>query len=157
AIALDPRADRPGLSVQGGALLRVRNAVIVNSRGKGIDQNRDQVPSVYNQYAVATGNNARIYAAYLQVAGGVDVLDNIYNIDEFPGTPPLTARTAPFPLFARAPQAPDPLRTLPVPRVGGQTRPFDPVKVTSGETRTFTPGIYSDIVVNGGTANFEPG
>jgi hypothetical protein len=157
-IVLDPRGLTPGLSVTGGALLRVQGAVIVNSRGKGIDQYGETVDSDYNQYAVATGNNARIYATYMQVAGGVDGLQNIYHIDEYPNTPALTERTAPFPLFARAPQVSDPLRDLPVPQVAGQAQPQGPITVNNGETRIFTPGIYSDIQVNsGGTANFQPG
>ena len=69
----------------------------------------------------------------------------------------------PNPLFCGAPLVPDPLRNLPVPRpatVTGHHRlvPHPAVIVNGGETREFTPGVYTDIQVNsGGTARFAPG
>jgi Flp pilus assembly protein TadG len=166
-MVLDPRGTSNGLSVQGGGLLKVNADIVVNNLGKGLQvansiSGNVQWPNPYNynQYAVATGNNGRIYAQNMEVLGGVDTIQNIYNIADYPNTPALGQGTPPFPLesglgvgFFR----PDPLDQLPIPVPSSLTN-FGAVKVTTGNTVSFTPGIYQDInIQGGGIANFAPG
>jgi hypothetical protein len=118
-----------------------------------VDQYGTRVDWGAGKYAFTTGNNAAVRARYVQVRGGVDVPDNYRNFVE----------GGPSPLFCRAPLVRDPFRELPAPRpatVASITdwSPHPAVTVTGGETRTFTPGVYTDIQVNsGGTARFAPG
>jgi hypothetical protein len=176
-IVLDPRADNfSGLSVQGGAILKIGGAVIVNSLGKGIDQNGNPVESDYNQYAVATGNNGRIYTDILRVAGGVDTLENIYHSSDWDAhiadgvIDSADVAIAQRVVVARRPIGPDPLQDLPIPiqsQAGQVTDENGTVvspdqnntyKVGQGETRTFSPGVYSNIEITGGaTVTFESG
>ena len=151
-IALDPQAV-PGISVSGGASLTVDGSLVVNSQGAGVDQYGAAVDWGYPTYAFSTGNNTAVRARYIQVRGGVDTLDNYHNF----------VAGDPNPLFCRAPLARDPLRDLPVPvpaNVKGITDwSLQPkVIVNGGETREFTPGVYTDIQVNSaGSARFAPG
>lgn len=151
-IVLDPFA-RPGISVSGGGTLLVNGSVVVNSQGAGVDENGLTVDWGLQQYALSTGNNATVKARYVQVAGGVDVPDNIQKYDP----------ADPAPLFCRAPIGPDPLRGLPtpqratVPSITDWTRQQS-VTVSKGETRTFSPGVYENIQINqGATVYFKPG
>ena len=151
-IALDPRAV-PGISVAGGASLTVDGSVIDNSQGAGVDQYGGRVDWGFPTSAFATGNNVAVRARYVQVRGGVDTPNNFRNF----------VADGPNPLFCGAPIVPDPLRNLPVPRPASVTSitdwsPHPAVIVNGGETREFTPGVYTDIQVNtGGTAQFAPG
>lgn len=166
-ILLDPRANTyGGLSVSGGTKLVLTGALIVNSRGRGVDQFEVPVTSTYNDYAISTGNNSVIYSPYVKDSGGVDVLQNMYNYADYPGT----IRNSAHPLFARAALTDDPLRNLPVPQVSteGVARLADGsilkgtqgaynITNSSGAVR-FSPGIYSDIrISNGANVTFEPG
>ncbi len=155
AIVLDPLA-RPGLAVTGGATLRVNGAVVVNSGMAGIDQYGAVVnygPPYAQQYALATSNNSRVQCRHIQVFGGVDVVANYQPYET----------GDPSPLYCRAPFGPDPLRELPTPTsstVTGITNwnRIPSVTVTSGENRTFTPGVYANIQINqGATVTFQPG
>ncbi|HET6572409.1 MAG TPA: pilus assembly protein TadG-related protein [Fimbriiglobus sp.] len=158
AIVLDPDA-RPGLAISGGATLLVNGAVVVNSRGAGLDQYGQWVDWGAQQYALTSSNNSKVYARYIQVRGGVDVVGNYRDYDDYSRQTPIE----PCPLFARAPIGPDPLRDLPTPRqanvssITDWTRQPD-VAVSNGETRTLDPGVYGDIQINqGATVVFNPG
>lgn len=158
AIVLDPDA-RPGLAISGGATLLVDGAVVVNSRAAGLDQYGQTVDWGLQQYAMTSSNNSKVYANYIQVRGGVDVVGNYRSYEDYFRQTPIE----PSPLFARAPIGPDPLRDLPVPRpsnvssITDWTRQPD-VMVSNGETRTLNPGVYGDIQINqGATAVFNPG
>lgn len=158
AIVLNPEA-RPGLAVGGGATLLVDGAVVVNSRAAGLDQYGQTVNWGLQQYALTSSNNSKVYAKYVQVRGGVDVVGNYLSYEDYFRQTPIE----PSPLFARAPIGPDPLRELPVPRpanvssITAWTRQPD-VMVSNGETRTLNPGVYGDIQINqGATVVFNPG
>jgi hypothetical protein len=151
-ICLEPAA-RPGLSVQGDAILHVNGTVIVNSRSAGLDQYGDWVDWGQQQYAITTGNNCTFRSQHVQVKGGVDVLANFQNV----------VPNGRNPLFCRGPIIPDPLRDVPVPNptntpsITSWTRQ-DEVDVGNGETRTLTPGVYEDIQIrSGATVTFSPG
>jgi hypothetical protein len=151
-ICLEPAA-RPGLSVDGGSMLRVNGSVIVNSRSAGLDQYGDWVDWGQQQYAATTGNNSTMLAQFMQIHGGVDVVENFRNI----------IPNGRNPLFCRGPIVPDPLRNVPVPNVSNTpsitdwTRQ-DPITVNGPETRTFYPGVYENIQINtGATVTFTPG
>jgi hypothetical protein len=152
AIVLDPFA-RPGLAVQGGATLRVRGSVVVNSKAAGWDQYQAWVDWGLQQYGAATGNNSTVQCSFMQIKGGVDIVANYQNFDPGMGTP----------LHCRSAIAPDPLRLLPIPTPANVPSITDwtrqpPVTVGSGESRIFTPGVYEDIQINqGATATFSPG
>ena len=147
AIVLDPRGsvNQPGLSVQGGAILKVNGTVVINSPKAGYDQYGAWVDWGYQQYAVTTGSGSTIQAQYIQVRGGVDIPANYQNIDP----------NGDNPLFCRAGVAPDPLSALPIPVVTGTAQA--PVSVNGG-TKVFSPGIYQDIFIsNNSTVTFNPG
>src|SRR5262245_714675 len=162
AIVLDPDA-RPGLSVSGGAVLYANGAVIVNSKGAGYDQYGQTVDWGTQQYAVTTGNNSKVFARYIQVRGGVDIVPNYHDYEDYSRVMSGQAPTQPSPLFARAPISPDPLREVPVPGRANVSSITDwtrqpEVKVQSGETRSFTPGVYTNIAINkGANVTFRPG
>ena len=151
-IALDPRAV-PGISVAGGASLTVDGSLLTNSEGAGVDQYGARVDWGLPTSAFASGNGSTIRARYVQVRGGVDTPDNFRNFVE----------GGPSPLFCGAPLVRDPLRDLPVPQPATvpsitDWSPHPAVVINGGETREFTPGVYTDIQVNtGGTARFAPG
>ncbi len=151
-IVLDPFA-RPGISVTGGGQLLVNGSVVVNSQGAGVDENNQPVDWEIQQYGLSTGNNATIKVRYLQIVGGVDVVENVQKFDP----------ADPAPLFCRAPISPDPLRWLPTPQPGNISSILDwtrqnTVTVSQGETRTFSPGVYENIQINqGATVYFKPG
>lgn len=167
AIVLDRRADTySGLSVGGGGMLNVKGGIYVNSLGKGMNQNGDAVVSSYNHYAVTTGNNSRIYCTSLEVLGGIDVRENVYNVVDYPRTPAFGTGTDPYPLTAGlgiGHLRPDPLANVPIPvpqDSGGNpiTTRTPAIAVENGEIKNLVPGIYEDIQVNsGGTVNFDPG
>jgi hypothetical protein len=152
AIVLDPQS-RPGLSVQGGASLRVEGSVVVNSKAAGLDQYERWVDWGLQQYAATTSNNSVVQCSYMQIKGGVDTVANFRHID---GTPKC-------PLNCRAPIARDPMRLLPiptpanVPSINDWTR-IPPITVNAGTNKVFTPGVYENIQINqGATALFTPG
>jgi Flp pilus assembly protein TadG len=152
AIVLDQRAI-PGLSVSGGATLKVNGTVVVNSWGKGLDQYGQTVDWGQKTYAATTSNNSAFQAQYIQVHGGVDTVANFQNI----------TAGGPNPLFCRAGIAPDPLANLAVPTqsnvpsITNWTRQA-PLKVGNNQTQTLQPGVYEDIQIsNGATVTFQPG
>src|SRR5262245_16998345 len=151
-IALDPRAV-PGISVSGGASLLVDGSLLDNSEGAGVDQYGVRVDLGLPNYAFTTGNNSVVRSRHVQVRGGVDTPDNFQNF----------VQNGPNPVFARAPLVHDPFRHLPVPRPESVSSITDwsrkpAVVVNAGETRDFTPGVYTDIQVNtSGTARFAAG
>lgn len=155
AIVLDPNA-RPGLSVQGGATLRVKGAVLVNSQYAGVDQYGQTVtwPGYAQQYAMTTSNNSTMQASLFLVRGGVDTVANYTSYDA----------GGPSPLYCRYPSiSPDPLRSMPAPTpantpsISNWTRQ-NAISVSNGQNRTFTPGVYRDIqITQGATVTFNPG
>lgn len=149
AIVLDPRV--PGLSVQGGAALVLEGSLVVNSQAAGYDQYGAWVDWVAEKYGIATSNNSTVKARYIQLHGGVDIVDNYLPFE----------KGAPHPLFARASIAPDPLRDLPIPTdKNGVVLTASPaaVSATTGSVITLEPGIYSDISIQGSAnVTFKPG
>lgn len=151
AIVLDPNI-RPGLSVDGGAKLRVNGAVIVNSKGAGLDQYGDNVDWGTQKYALVTSNNSTMETTLTLVKGGVDVVDNYKNYDPKGRNP----------LFARYPISPDPLRELPIPTDsnGVNTTKYGAISIddTSPKPILLEPGIYEDIRISSGAeVTFKPG
>jgi hypothetical protein len=155
AIVLDPNA-RPGLSVQGGATMRVKGAVLVNSQFSGLDQYGQTVtwPGYEKQYAMTTSNNSTMQANLFLVRGGVDTVANYTNYDAG-GTSPLYCR---YPSIS-----PDPLRSMPAPTqantpsISNWTRQ-NAVSVSNGQNVTLNPGVYRDIqITQGATVTFNPG
>lgn len=142
AIVLDPRV--PGLSVQGGAALVLEGSLVVNSQAAGYDQYGAWVDWVAEKYGIATSNNSTVKARYIQLHGGVDIVDNYLPFE----------KGAPHPLFARAAIAPDPLRDLPIPVPSDLTERGNP-SIKSGDT--LKPGIYQNIDINNIEVTFEPG
>jgi hypothetical protein len=164
---LDPTAI-PGLQVQGGATLYVNGRVVVNSQGKGVDENNQTVDLGYAQYAASTGNNSLVQATNIEVVGGVDTPANYQNVQGNNGSP----------LHCRSFPEPDRLQSLPTPTTGnGAVNQFwqvdksgnivsasqaSDVKLTvsSGATYTLSPGVYRTIDIQGGgpgTVTFSPG
>jgi Flp pilus assembly protein TadG len=180
AVVLDPTAA-PGLAVKSNnSRLIVNGTVVVNSQGSGVDQYGNAVQGSYAQPAVATsGPNtvpAPIVATQLQVVGGVDTIDNIRAYDPaFGPTNFYDPSNAERPVFARAPIAPDPLASLPVPStsngvknvyykyLGGgawtTANSAQTVKLTDKDQGVvFNPGIYDSIsITNNASASFNPG
>jgi hypothetical protein len=149
AIVLNPNAT-PGLSVSGGATLKVSGAVLVNSKGAGVDQYGVDVDWGIKKYAGTTANNSTLKATLVEVKGGIDVPANFqaYNTGD------------PNPLFCRATICPDPLRDLPTPtdKNGVNTTNYGAVSYSNGAKATLNPGIYNDIAIStGATVNFNPG
>ena len=120
------RAATPGLSVSGGARIRVNGRIVVNSEGGGVDENGVTVVPASDLAAGSTAVTvqvsnqtppAGIYATWLDVVGGVQSA-SVANIYPYagPGLGPPTGE--PSPLHARALPEPDPLIQLPTPTTG---------------------------------------
>lgn len=185
AIVLNPQAA-PGLDVSANqsnnnfVRLIVNGNVTVNSKGGGVDQFGNTVPTTLNANAVKTKGQtmpvASIVANDLQVVGGVTNLDNIrlYN----PSFPPnyYDPNAPDRPVFARMTVAPDPLAslatpsfangvpqkywdgsTLPPTSVSGLANLKKGVSVSNNQTVTLQPGVYQSITITGGTVTFQPG
>ena len=165
AAVLDKYAT-PGLSISGGGKLYVNGRVVVNSHAAGYDQNGQYVNLGYAPYAVATGNNSLLEASDVHVVGGVDTPANIQNLPGFAGSP---LHAGELPIM-------DPLLDLPTPTAAngvvttywglnskGQWATYSsPQNVSvsvSGQSVTFSPGIYQSITVQGGSGSvtFNPG
>lgn len=126
-VVLD-RTATPGLSVGGGASIRVNGRMTVNSEGGGVDENRvavapaSDLPAGSNALTIQVQNSSKtppqgIYATWLDVVGGVQSssLPHIYPYAG-PGLGPPPGE--PSPLHARALPDPDPLIQLPTPTTG---------------------------------------
>ncbi len=173
-IVLDPDA-RPGISVQGGAALKVFGKVIDNSEGGGVDENGVPIADA-SQYAATTGNSPQpgtgVYAADIRVVGGVDIPENFKNIDPA-GSPDV--------LHCRELSYGDPLINLPIPTVATGVDPTfrgDPYADATGmalndpsgtdinriitqadgqQVMVLHPGIYGSITIAGGNVVLTPG
>jgi Flp pilus assembly protein TadG len=177
AIVLNPNVQ-PGIAMNGNnSQLIVKGGITVNSQGGGVDQYGQTVSSSLGGYAFRTQTStqtpAPIVATGIQVVGGIDNIDNYrYYDSSFPND--YDPNNIDRPVFARAPIAPDPLLSLPTPSTSngvvntfwqypGNNATLVPAasaqKVTMGnsDTVTFFPGIYQQIIINGGTATFNPG
>jgi hypothetical protein len=164
---LDPDAI-PGLSVGGGGTLKVNGRVVINSQGRGYDENNQVVDLGFPSYAASTSNGSLLQASRIDVVGGVDVPANFQNLPGTTGNP----------LHARALIEPDNLVNLPTPTTGNgvvntfwqrdnngtwttASQPQDvAVSISNNETVTFSPGVYKSITVTGGgpgTVTFLPG
>jgi len=173
AIVLDPRATRAGLVFNGvNTRLQVKGTVVVNNGGSGVDQYGQPISTslgTTNQPAVVTSNTAisdptqaYVRADAVLVRGGVDQPLNFRDI--------IDPANSPSPLYAGMGMSPDPLRTLPVPVVtntypsptsttatGTIPAKYPSLSVSTGQTVTFNPGVYTDINITGGTVVFRSG
>jgi Flp pilus assembly protein TadG len=131
-IALNPTAS-PGLWDNGQGTIRVNGNVVVNATATN----------------AATAGQGSIYAASINVVGGVDKPANFLNIDPS-GPSPLQTGTMPFP---------DPFGNMPTPTTATGVDPTSrgSVKATNGDTLSLSPGVYSNIKITGGTVTFNPG
>ncbi|NBO91013.1 MAG: hypothetical protein EBV06_01660 [Planctomycetia bacterium] len=162
-VVLDPLAI-PGLSIGGGATLYVNGRVVVNSQGKGLDENGNTVDLGYKTYAATTGNNSKLQASLIEVVGGVDVPANFQNLPGNVGSP----------LHANSLPESDPLINLPTPTIANGAvsnywqldksdqlvRATSPQNINVSSTSsnvTFKPGIYKSINITSGQATFQPG
>jgi hypothetical protein len=163
AIVLDPGAQ-PGIRIAGGAQVKVKGSIVINSRASGLDQYGGTVTTDLTSSpapALVVGNNtisppsaAPILARAVEVVGGVDNPANIKNYDDPVNNP--------SPLYTRMTIGPDPLRTLPVPDASNAAGITDwtrkpTITVSSGDTITLNPGVYENITVNGGTLTLNSG
>lgn len=174
AIVLDP-TEAPGLAVtSNNSRLIVKGSVVVNSRGRGLDQYGGNVDGPYAQPAVSTGGPniepKPIVAADVQVVGGVDTPGNIRAYDAAFAAGGYYYDTTNFdlPFSTGNPIAPDPLLKLLTPTTSNGVRAFYPnklgvnqgspqdISVGNGETVTLVPGIYKTISITGGTVTFNP-
>lgn len=174
AIVLDPTAA-PGLAVtSNNSRLIVKGSVVVNSRGRGLDQYGDTVNGPNAQPAVSTGGPniepKPIVATDLRVVGGVDTPGNIRAYDDAFAASGYFYDTnnTDLPFSTGNPIAPDPLLNLPTPTTSNGVRDFYPnkfgvnqgipqdISVGNGERVTLVPGIYKTISITGGTVTFDP-
>jgi Flp pilus assembly protein TadG len=163
---LNPNAY-PGLSVGGNSTLKVNGRVIVNSLGRGVDQNGNAVNlGVQQGPAASASNGGTLLARTIEVVGGVDNPANFQNYDTPGGPTPLSA--------GNSTPEPDPLQNIATPYTGNGVQnqfwkqsgnattvtnassPQD-ISVTNGQTLTLKPGVYSSIKITGGTVNFISG
>jgi Flp pilus assembly protein TadG len=169
---------QPGIALNGNnTRLIVNGGITVNSLGGGVDQYGQTVSSALGGYAMRTQTSvqspAPVVAVAIQVAGGIDTIDNFRAYDSsFTNLydPSNTDR----PVFADLKTAaPDPLQSLPTPSTsngvvqtypqyqgnGNWTTAASPQKITIGnkDTVTFSPGIYQQVIINGGNVTFNPG
>jgi hypothetical protein len=176
----------PGLSVTGGASLRVLGRVVVDSPGGGVDENGNPVTSYAGgngSVACAAGGTLQdlsrgIYASDIRIVGGVDDPRFFHNYD---------ANDPSGVLHCRQAVVADPLILLPTPTqnsegtftAGGvdptyrgepaatnqNHSPNDPSgmnyvrtnPVTGAPTLVLYPGIYGSISITGGSVEFKPG
>jgi Flp pilus assembly protein TadG len=170
--SLNPNAY-PALSVSGNATLKVNGTILVNSIGKGVDQNGNPVnPGNISQGpAASANNNGTLLARTIDVVGGVDNPANFQNYT--PGGPsPLSA--------GRGTPRPDPLENLPTPYTGNVStnltsywgfdqktgsyvntfpspQPLTPSLLGSTPV-TLQPGVYQSIAIdNSNNVTFSPG
>ena len=158
AVPLNLPSIMGGLEVLGLGNARVQNAVIVNTRWGGVDENNEPAGEgagpPYGVSCMPLLPTTKFYASDLRVAGGVDDPTNYRNVQA----------GQPSPLQANRLPVPDPLKTLPVPTLaadavnvkatnyGGKSivaLPLFPV--------TLNPGVYDYITVVTGTVVFNPG
>lgn len=178
------RPDKTGLVLNGGGRLSVKGRIVVNSEGKGYDQNGVAVNTAKNFDGATSSqrndNNGTggVFALDFNIVGGVTNPDFFY---------PYNAGD-PSPLHARQLPEPDPLINLPIPTValGVDNRSRGTVRVTNN-TRAVSdpsgqnfvaqggesiangrhiaeanevimyPGIYQEITINNGKAYLVPG
>jgi Flp pilus assembly protein TadG len=178
AIVLRPDIQ-PGITLNGNnTRLIVNGGITVNSLGGGVDQYGNAVSSSLGGYAFRTQtssqNPAPVVAVAIQVAGGIDTIDNFRVYDSSFSPNYYDPSNIDRPVFANLQTtAPDPLQSLPTPTTSNgvvQTYPqylgngqwgtaSSPQGVTIGnsDTVTFSPGIYQQIKITGGTVTFNPG
>jgi hypothetical protein len=176
---LNPNVQ-PGIALNGNnSRLIVNGGITVNSQGGGVDQFGNTVSSSLGGYAFRTQTSvqspAPVAAVAIQVVGGIDTLDNFRVYDSGFSPNYYDPNNTDRPVFARAPQAPDPLQSLPTPTTsngvqanyygkpilgnGHLTSYASPqsVNIQNSDTVIFDPGIYTSIGINGGTVTFNPG
>ena len=150
-ILLDPTAI-PGLAVHDNGTLRVNGAIVINSRGAGLDQYSNAVIWDWPGFAAVTNKSVTVQADYVLVHGGVDTPDNFSNI----------VTGGPNPVFAKGPIVSNPLRDLPVPtdQNGAVIATKGAVKFPNGDSNPapLNPGVYEDIsITSGANVTFNPG
>ncbi len=154
-IVLDPDAA-PGLSVSGGASLRVNGRVIVNSEAGGVDEFLNEVTpgDQHNEGNVAlkvqvNGTGPPIpglYSPRVDVVGGSDDLGDIYQFVPPPTDPDLSLEN---PFHARSLPEPDPLIDLITPTTSSGVDGTDYVGGSNyrGVVAVTANGIGGDIAV----------
>jgi Flp pilus assembly protein TadG len=169
---------QPGITLNGNnTRLIVNGGITVNSLGGGVDQYGNTVSSSLGGYAFRTQTSvqspASVAAVAIQVAGGIDTLDNYRVYDNtFPNF--YDPSNPDRPVFANLQTAaPDPLQSLATPSTSngvvntypqylgngqwGTAASPQIVQIGNSDTVTFSPGIYQYIKITGGTATFNPG
>jgi Flp pilus assembly protein TadG len=177
AIVLDPSVTT-GINISGSnASLIVNGGVTVNARGGGVDQYGNPV-SPNPPLGFSTSNAVKtpppVVAQIVQVAGGIDTLDNFRVYDPAFAPTYYDPNNINRPVFANLQKtAPDPLQNLATPSTSNgvqQTYPqylgngqwgtaTSPQSVSLGnsDTVTFSPGIYQKIDIEGGNVTFSSG
>jgi hypothetical protein len=180
AIVLRPDVQ-PGIAMNGNnTRLIVNGGIIVNSQGGGVDQYGNTVSSSLGGYAfrtqTSTQSPAPIAAQFIQVAGGIDNIDNFRYYDPAFSPNYYDPNNIDRPVFARGPQAPDPLQSLPTPTtsngvpsvnvypnyLGGGAWDLTPIQPQNFNVQdnagTFPAGIYGNVTFLGNsTATLVPG
>jgi hypothetical protein len=179
SIVLNPNVA--GITMNGnGSRLIVNGGITVNSLGGGVDQYGAAVPfadgnNVYGfRTQTSTQNPAPVVAVAIQVAGGIDTLDNFRAYDSTFSPNYYDPNNTDRPVFANLQeQAPDPLATLATPSTSngvvntfwnylgngqwGTSTTAQVVQIGNSDTVTFSPGIYQSIKITGGNVTFNPG
>ncbi len=178
AIVLRPDIQ-PGIALNGNnTRLIVNGGIKVNSLGGGVNQYGQPITSSLGGYAfrtqTSTQNPAPVVALDIQVAGGIDNIDNFRDYDLAYKPTYYSPSNIDRPVVANTQLlAPDPLIGLAIPTDsngvvntfwqyqgnGNWTTASSPQKVTisNNETVTFSPGIYKQIIITGGDVTFSPG
>jgi Flp pilus assembly protein TadG len=176
AIVLNPNVQ-PGITINGNnTRLIVNGGITVNSQGGGVDQFGQTVSSTLGGYAFRTQTSTEsvspVIAEAIQVVGGIDNIDN-YRVYDSSFTNDYDPNNTDRPVFSHAPIAPDPLQSLPTPTTSngvvntfwqylgngqwGTAASAQKVTIGNGDTVSFSPGIYSQIILNGGNVTFNSG
>jgi hypothetical protein len=179
SIVLNPSVA--GITMNGnGSRLIVNGAITVNSIGGGVDQYGTAVPfqdgnNVYGfRTQTSTQNPAPVVATAIQVAGGIDTIDNFRTYDPAFGPNYYDPNNGDRPVYANLQsQAPDPLANLATPSTSngvvntfpnylgngqwGTSSSPQVVTIQNSDTVTFNPGIYQYIKITGGNVTFSPG
>jgi hypothetical protein len=162
---LSPNAtkDNPpgGLLIGGNGKLIVNGRIVINSQGKGLDQNYNTVDWGVQQYAADfSGANGKVQGTRIDVVGGVSDPSRFTDTSGNTGV-----------LFAGGLPEPDPLANLPTPSSAnnpnynkfwnsdGSPNFSGPQAVSINNTVTLNPGVYQSIKLSSSKANvtFNPG
>ena len=148
-IALDKRVT-PGFNCVGNGQFSIEGECITNSQGWGVTENYQSVSGALNGYAASVSGNGCMRADSIRVCGGVNNPAGFQPYTPGGGTP----------LRCQSDLYPDPFINLPTPTVSTGVINVDRGSISmtsSNSTRTFAPGIYTNIRITSGTSTFQPG